>query len=238
MKPPQTKSQIKKLAKEFNLKYKSEWFDYMWVSSREEILLEFIGDCPDPIYIKYGKTPNERIENLDKFVKSKDFKKCLKRVGGSVTSLKNFKKETKLYNQIENKKFKKELLNLQNKIGKKLKKTLQIALITRTNIEKWKKWIMKHCLRHEWIHILLDKNKIQFQEINKKYWPYDEGINEYFSAYLDRTLDKLEKFRDKEDYPMQKKYWIYAIKFRELLKDKKTPHERKKTILDLMRGLR
>ncbi|GBE19614.1 hypothetical protein BMS3Abin17_00338 [archaeon BMS3Abin17] len=238
MSPLQIKSQIKKIAEEFNLKYNSEWFDYIWISSRQEILTEFIGDCPDPIYIKYGKTLNKRIENIDKFVKSLDFKKCLKRVGGQVTSRKNLKKEIKLYNKIENKKLRNELLKFHSKIGEKLKKTEYLALITKTKIPKWEKWIMKHCLRHEWIHILLEKNKIKFQKINKKYWPYDEGINEYIGAFLDEKLGDLEKFRDKENYSMEKKYWVYAIKFRELLEDKKTPKERKKTIVDLMGKLK
>ncbi|MFH1270674.1 MAG: hypothetical protein ABII03_03490, partial [Nanoarchaeota archaeon] len=80
MKPSQIKAQIKKLAKEFDLKYNPEWFNFMWITTRQEILTEYIGDCPDPIYMKYGKTPNERIKNIDKFVNSKDFKSCLKRV--------------------------------------------------------------------------------------------------------------------------------------------------------------
>ncbi|MBU0760429.1 MAG: hypothetical protein KJ858_01940, partial [Nanoarchaeota archaeon] len=220
MKPSQIKAQIKKLAKEFDLKYNPEWFNFMWITTRQEILTEYIGDCPDPIYMKYGKTPNERIKNIDKFVNSKDFKSCLKRVGGQVTSRKEWKKELKWFKKIEDISLRNELLKLHYQIKKKLDKTEHLALLTKTKIIKWKKWMMTHCLRHEWIHILLDKNKVQFQEINKKYWPYDEGINEYLGCYLDGTLSKLEKFRDKETYPMEHKNWVYAIKLRELLKEK------------------
>jgi hypothetical protein len=57
-------------------------------------------------------------------------------------------------------------------------------------------------------------------------------------TYLDGTLNKLEKFRDKEKYPYEKKYWIYAIKFRSLLKNAKTSKEKKKEILNLMKKLK
>jgi hypothetical protein len=113
-----------------------------------------------------------------------------------------------------------------------------LALLTIPRNKKEKEWQMRFCLRHEWIHILLDNNKIQFQEISKKYWPYDEGINEYMGTFLDGTLEKLEKFRDKENYPMEKKNWVYAIKLRELFKDKKIPRDRKKAILNLISNLK
>ena len=93
MKINQIKSQIRKIAKEFDLKYKAEWFNVMWISKRQEILTEYIGDCPDPIYNKYGKTAEQRIKNLDKFVNSKDFLNCLKRFGGQVAEKRTLKKE-------------------------------------------------------------------------------------------------------------------------------------------------
>jgi len=37
MNTTQLKSQIKKIAKEFNLKYNPDWFGYMWISVRHEI---------------------------------------------------------------------------------------------------------------------------------------------------------------------------------------------------------
>lgn len=237
MKINQIKSQIKKIAKEFDLKYKAEWFNIMWISKRQEILTEFIGDCPDPLYNKYGKSLEQRIRNLNKFVNSKDFLNCLKRFGGQVAEKRTLKKEENWYKKIQNKKIRLELLKLNAKIKTKLKKTNQIALLTKTNIKKEKDWLGKYILRHEWIHILLHKNKVSFQEVHKKYWSYDEGINEYLGAYLDRTLNKLEKFRDKETYPMEKKNWVYAIKFRELLKNKTTSKQRKETIKELVKRL-
>jgi hypothetical protein len=238
MKIRDIKLQIKKLARNFDLRYQKEWFQYLWISTCEEILSEYIGDCPDPIYWKYGKTKEDKIKHIDKFLASKDFKSCLKRVGGSVASKKSTKEQLKLINKIPNKKIKEEMLKLYNKVNKKIGKADYIALLTRTKIKKHYEWQMKYGLRHEWIHILLGKNKIKFQEIDKKLWPYDEGINEYLGAYIDNNLNKLEKLRDKEKYPMEKKNWIYAIKFKKILQDKKTPKDRKKALKELMKRLR
>lgn len=232
------KSQIKKLAKDFDLKYDFEWFKYLWISVRHEILTEYIGECPDPLYQKYGKSSKQRIKNIDKFMSSKDFENCLKRYGGQVATKGGLKKEEKLMKQIKDKKLKNELLKFNEKLKKQFGKSDFLALLTIPRNKKEKEWQMKFCLRHEWIHILVQKNKIHFQDISKKYWPYDEGIDEYMAAYLDNTLNKLEKFRDKENYPMERKNWVYAIKFRELLKEKNTPKERKKAIFDLIFDLK
>ncbi|MDP4039561.1 MAG: hypothetical protein Q8P57_03210 [Candidatus Pacearchaeota archaeon] len=232
------KSHIKKLAEKFDLKYNPNWFKHLWISVRHEILTEYIGNCPDPIYQKYGKTAKQKIKNIDKFVNSKDFQNCLKRYGGQVSQKSELKQEEKWIKKIDNEELRNELLKFHEELKNQFGETDFLALLTIPRNEKEKEWQMRFCLRHEWIHILLDKNKIQFQEIAKKYWPYDEGINEYMGAYLDGTLNKFEKFRDKEDYPMEKKYWVYAIKLRELLKDKKTSEERKKALLDLISDLK
>jgi hypothetical protein len=232
------KSQIKKLAEEFDLKYNPNWFRHLWISVRHEILTEYIGTCPDPIYQKYGKTAEQRIKNIDKFVNSKDFQDCLKRYGGQVAQKSELKQEEKWIKQIKNEELKNELLKFHAKIKNQFGKANFLALLTIPRNKKEKEWQMRFCLRHEWIHILLDNNKIQFQEISKKYWPYDEGINEYMGTFLDGTLEKLEKFRDKENYPMEKKNWVYAIKLRELFKDKKIPRDRKKAILNLISNLK
>ena len=232
------KFQIKKVAEEFDLKYQSNWFKHLWISVRSEILIEYLGTCPDPIYQKYGKTAESRIKNIDKFVNSKDFQDCLKRYGGQIAQKSELKQEEEWIKQIKNGKLKNELLKFHERIKNQFGKTDFLALLTIPRNKKEKEWQMKFCLRHEWIHVLLNKNNIQFQKIDKRYWPYDEGINEYLGAYLDKTLDKLEQFRDKENYPMEKKNWIYSIKLRELLKDKNTPKQRKKSIFNLISDLK
>lgn len=238
MKIQEAKSQIKELAEDFDLKYNPNWFKYLWISVRHEILTEYIGTCPDPIYQKYGNTIEQRVKNINKFVKSKDFRGCLKRYGGQVAEKRELKREEKWIRQIKDEKLRKELLKFYKKLKRQFGEANYLALLTIPRNQKEEDLQLNFYLKHEWIHILLNKNRIYFQEIAKQFWPYDEGINEYMGAYLDGNLDKLEKFKDKEDYPMEKKYWDYAIKFRELLKDKNTPKERKKTILDLVFNLK
>lgn len=238
MRIQEVKSQIEKLAKEFDLRYRSDWFKHLWISARHEILKEYIGDCPDPIYQKYGKDQKQRIENIEKFVKSKEFKKCLKRYGGQVSQKSELKKEEKWIKKIKDERLKNELLKFNQKLRNKFGENYFLTLMTIPKNKKEKEWQIKFCLRHEWIHILLESNKIHFQRISKKYWTYDEGINEYMGAYLDGELNKLEKFKEKENYPMEKKYWIYAIKLREIFKDKKNSKERKKAIFKLISNLK
>jgi hypothetical protein len=232
------KQEIKKLASEFGLKYKPEWFNYIWISPRENALLEYVGECPDPIYVKYGKTSRKRIKNIDKFVNSEDFRKCLKRFGGQVISREDSRKYEEHIGLIHNKKLKQKLLKILGKIKKRLGKAKVIALMTSTNIKKWRKWLMKSCLRHEWLHVLVRCNKIRFQDIDKKFWPYDEGIVEYFGAFIDGKLYNLEEMTNKVKYAMEHKYFVYAIRFKELFKDRKTPKEKKQALLGLIKKLK
>lgn len=232
------KNQIRKLAKDFGLKYDTTWFDLMWIPTRAEILSEYIGGCPDPLYAKYGKTPSQKIANITRFVNSKDFKSCLKRYGGQAASKSGIIQEVKFTKKIKDKWLKEEMLEFYKKLALKLSKASHVALLTIPKNKKEKSWLMKFILRHEWIHILLQKNEVHFQDIKKSYWVYDEGINEYMGAYLDNTLPKLEKFRDKEKYPLEKQNWIYALKFRTLFENCKTPKERKRALIKLLKSLK
>lgn len=231
--PAAIKSQLKHLASEFNLEYNPNWFNYDWISKKQEILDEFLSDCPDPLYNKYGKTVPQRIKNLDKFVNSRDFKSCLKRFGGQVCTKKGLKDNKEILKKISNQEVKKELKKLIKTANKYLKNSDSVALLTKTLIKKEQEWLMKYILRHEWIHILLYKNSIQFKKKGIKYYPYDEGLNQYLAAFADNNLKKLEVFRDEEDYSVEKKGWIYAIKFRNWLKDSKTPEERRNKIQEI-----
>ena len=234
MKTSEIKNQLKKIAQDFGLKYNSNWFNVLWISKRHEILTEYVGICPDPIYQKYGKTAEQRIKNIDKFVNSADFKECVKRYGGQVVTRRGLEIIEKNYKKIKNLKLKKELLKLNKKIKDNLGKNKCLALLTRSKIKSEEEKIKTIILRHEWIHILIDENNLGFEELGKNiYWKYNEGLVTYFENYLDKTLKKLEMKLDRERYPMEKYYYLYGLKFRELMKNKKTPKERKEVILKL-----
>ena len=229
---------IKKLAKEFDLKYDIKWFKVIWIKKEEEILNQFLSECEDPIYRKYGITIKERIENLQKFVNSKDYKKCIKRYGGFITSKEDIKKFKKLIISLPESSIKKYLMKYCNRTLKQLGNNKFIVFLTKTKIKSEKDDLIKNILRHEYIHRLLFQNEVHFSKIKNDYWKYDEGLNEYLGAYIDRNLDKLEKFKNKEKYSYEKQYWIYAIKFRKLFENKNTPKKRKQIINNLIKKLK
>ncbi len=232
------KLQLKKLAKDFGLNFYSNWFVYDWISKKQEILTEFLSTCPDPLYNKYGRTVKERLNNLDKSVSSADFKKCCKLFGGQVYTKKGLQNDKKTLQRINNPLVKKELKQLIKIAEKHLINSDNVALLTRTNIKKEKEWLFEHILIHEWIHLLLYKNNVKFQKKGATYYAYDEGLCDYFCALAGNNLNKLELFRDKQPYPLEKSGWIYAIKFRYWLKNCKTPKDRKRKIWEIYNELR
>lgn len=230
------KQQLKKLSKEFNLKYDPNWFNYLWISKREARYLEYIGMCFDPIYTKFGKTAKEMIKNIEKFERSKELKKILHEYSGQAITKPEVLDNLRNCKLIKNKKLKNELTKLNKRILKNLKEK-NLALLTKTNKKKEKEKLLNSILVHEWIHLLLIKNKIYFQEKNKKLWKYDEGLVTYLEFYIKKRLNYLEYTKKRTTYASNKKYYIYAIKFREILKNVKTPKEKLNLIKELKKKL-
>lgn len=230
------KSQLRKFAKDFDLKYNKNWFNVMWISKRHARYLEYVGMCFDPIYTRFGRTAEKRIENIGKFESSKEFKKIKHGVGGQAITKKEVIKGIKDCKKIKNYKLGKELLELHKKIQSNLKEN-NLALLTQTNNKKHKNILLNSILVHEWIHLLLMKNKIYFKDISEKYWRYDEGLVTYCEYYIKKRLSYLESIKKKVKYPSQKVYYAYAIKFRKLFWDKNTPKERRQIINNLMKKL-
>ncbi len=232
MKISQIKIQLKNLAKEFDLKYKEEWFIHMFVSKRENILIEYIWMCPDPIYDKYGKNPSEREKNIEKLINSKEFQELTNRYGGQVIRKKSFNEFfLKRIKNIENKRIQKEFLKIYKKIKNRLKNQTEIAVLTKSNIEKEKEFVKKVILVHEWVHVILFKNNINFNKYDGKSWQYNEGLVTFCQAFIGKSLDELEIKVRKETYPMEKQYYVYALKFKKLLENVNSPKERRKIIL-------
>jgi len=231
------KSQLKKLAKDFDLKYNPEWFNFIWISKRHARYLEYIGMCFDPIYTGFGKTVGKRIENISKFESSREYKKIKNEFSGQAITKKEVLKGIKDCKRIENIYLRKELLGLHEKILKNLKEN-NLALLTKTKNKKHKEILLNSILKHEWIHLLLIKNKIYFKSISEKLWKYDEGLVTYLEYYSSKRLNYLESTKRKIKYPSQRAYFIYAIKFRKLLQEKSGPKSRKEAILSLMKNLK
>ena len=231
------KNQIKNLAKDFDLKFNPSWFNVMWISKRNAIYLQYVGMCFDPIYTRFGKTIEKRIENIRKFESSKEFEKIKHQFGGQAITNEEVMKGIKDCKKIKDSKLRIELLSLHKNIKSNLKED-NLALLTETNSKKHKEILLNSILVHEWIHLLLMKNRVYFKSISEKYWKYDEGLVTYLENYISKKLNYLESIKKKTKYPSQKIYFIYAIKFRELLKDKQIPKERKMIINKLMKNLK
>jgi len=230
------KKELKKIAKEFGLKYNPFWFNVIWISKRHARYLEYVGMCFDPIYTRFGKTIEKRIGNIEKFEFSKEFKKIKNEFSGQAITKIEVLEGIKNCKKIKDLKLRNELLNLHNKIKLNLKQG-SLALLTKTNNKKQKEILLNSILLHEWIHHLLIKNKIYFKSISEKYWKYDEGLVTYLEYYVKNKLNYLESIKSKIKYPSQKIYFIYAMRFRELFKDKKIPAERKKVLLSLLKKI-
>ena len=230
------KERLNKLAKEFDLRFNKNWFNFMWVSKKHARYLEYIGMCFDPIYTRFGKTIEKRLENMEKFEISKEFKKIKHEFSGQAITKKEVLENIKNCKKIKNVKLKEDLLNLHKKILKNIKEG-NLALLTETKNKKQKETLLNSILMHEWIHHLLIKNKIYFKSLSEKYWKYDEGIVTYLEFYIKNKLSFLESIKKKTKYPNQKQYYLYAIKFRDLLKEIDKPKERKEKIINLRKSL-
>lgn len=229
-------NKLKKLAEEFDLKFNKNWFSYIWISKRHARYLEYTGMCFDPVYTRFGKTIEKRIANIEKFESSEEFKKIKKEFSGQAITKKEINKGIKHCKKIKNKKIKEELLSLYYKIGHNLKEG-NLALLTETKNKKQKEILLKNILLHEWIHHLLIKNNIYFKSVSESYWKYDEGLVTYLEYSINKRLSYLELIKNKIKYPNQKQYYIYAIKFRELLKNITNPREKKEKIINLRNSL-
>lgn len=227
------KSRLRRLAKEFNLRFSETWFKLIWISKRENILLEYMWMCPDPIYNKYGKTPYERAKNIECFIDSEEFKECLGRFGGQVIERNTFKKYFPGWiNEIENLEVMGELYSIYKKILGAIGMGSRIAVLTKSSkkseIEKVKSFV----LFHEFIHILVNENKLDFKD-----WRYNEGLVTYFQEFSDSNLGKLEENVKRTKYDFQKQYYIYAIKFRDLFNKMNNAERRKQAIIKMKNSL-
>jgi hypothetical protein len=228
------KNKLKKLAEEFDLKFYKNWFKHIWISKKENIFLEYIWMCPDPIYNKYGTDPYVRAKNIENFLSSEDFKKCLPRYGGQVIDKKNFKRYFLAWiTKIENLEIMKAYKDIYNKINKSLTNCQKIAILTKSNKKNETEDLKSSVLLHEWIHVLLEENNLRIRD-----WKHNEGLVTYLESFSEEKLKELEKkviFWKK--YNFQKQYYIYAIKFRELLKNVPEPKRRKEEIINLRESL-
>ncbi len=229
------KSLLKKVAKEFDLKFdQKNKFKYLILTKKEIIIRNFLGDCPDPIYIKHGNHDKNKIGvNLVKYLKTKDYKKDFSTPQGCVITQGNLKRELKLIPKIPDEKLKKEIKNFYNKIKKKIGNSKRLTLIWKPIKKEEKSEQRKEILLHEFIHELAEYNKIRIRD-----WRWNEGLITYITYFV---IGKLYRVKEKPKLKQNKMWLIYAEYTRrwiELLENVENPKERKKIILKKVKELK
>ena len=162
------KTDLKNLANAFSLQSTKIQQNYLLCTKEEIILRNFLGGCPDPVYISYGnKKTNNRTDALIKFSKTKDFKEYCKKPQACVINRKELRTEISLAQKISDSDLKSKTLTLYTKIKNKLNKQEKLVLIWKPS--KKEKTLFKEILLHELIHLLLEKNNLRL-----KSWKWNE----------------------------------------------------------------
>ncbi|MCK4647526.1 hypothetical protein KAT24_01185 [Candidatus Pacearchaeota archaeon] len=205
---------LENLSEKLNLNFNKDWFGYVWVTKEQEILTVYLSDCRDSIYEKYGHEISERVNNLENFYNSKDYKNLIKICGGQVISKKSFAGYREFVSDFKNKEIKNILLDFCDRIDKKIGKLEKVAVLTETDIETEKENLLNGILSHEWIHILLEQNNL-----HTKNWKYNEGLVTYIDYSMRNKLDELESYEKEMNSDFGKEYFRNAILFRNLVKN-------------------
>ncbi len=224
----QIKSLLRKVAKEFNLKLDSNnKFKFLILTKREIIIRNFLGGCPDPLYVKHGnKLRNKRPDALIRYLKSEDYKKDVKSPHACVISKGELNREKMLAFKITNKPLKKETLEMYNKIEKKIGNSHKLTLVWRPSKKEKNSHWRNEIILHEFVHELLEDNNIR-----PKSWKWNEGLVTYITHFV---LGKHKKFEKSPPLGKSKMWNIYARythKWAKLLRGVNDPKVRIKIIL-------
>ena len=226
------KKKLKEVARGFDLKFSFKGkFKYLILTKREIIIKNFLGRCPDPSMIKYGNQIKSKIpKGLLKYLKSKDYDSEVKSEQGCVIRKSDMKYELGFSSKIDDKKVRREVEKLYQKIRQKFGTSERLTLIwnpTRKDLKYF-----DEILLHEFIHELMEYNGIR-----PKSWEWNEGLVTYLTSFaLNRYKKCEEKPKLKNKNPMTTIYTQYTSKVAVLLKDAKTSKERKKLILTISKN--
>lgn len=219
---------LKKLAEEFDMNFDISIFKKNIVSEQDCLLLQFISGAPVNGFDKFGTALKQRAKNIDRFLAS-DMSVYYNKGDGLVV---NIAEAFGVIKNIENPKTKKRLTILLN--GFKAYCGEAVVLGKPGKTSEREKMNSVRVLYHEWIHVLVDYNKLTF-----KNWKYNEAFTIYLEHYLktmdNRDLESLKKEVEEETSNMEhkKRYdivTIYMGRFIKLFSDKRTPEDRMATL--------
>ena len=208
---------LKRLAMEFNMEFDKHIFKKNIVNKQDCILLQFITGSPiPPRFNKFGITLKQRAENIDDFLSSD---KSAYYGDGLVVDIAETSGTIKA---IKNQKIKKRLMFLLNSFNTYSGEAVVLGK-PENAVEKNK---ITGVLYHEWIHVLVEYNKLTFRD-----WRYNEAFTVYLEHYLKTTDNKdieylkgtVKKASHKKGYGMVTRR---MGKFIKLFAGKDTPEER------------
>lgn len=214
---------IQRIAREFDLDYREESYRSILLTKREIILGTYL---VVPVLEKYGASPAERAGNAEEFVRSSDFAKSIApgKLPGRVINRDNLKVERAVIPDIGDPGLQAEYAALYDKLERHLQGPW-LVMLGMPETEDEHQQALDNTV-HEFLHVLLWDNDIIFQARGKS-WEWDEGLATYLVAFLGReNLDALSRLG-----PRYESYLEWGRRWRELLRDKRTPEERKSAIM-------
>lgn len=235
------REQIKTVASDFSLDYNDQYFVVNFLSSENVLLLLFLMGRSLNLESSYGSTVTERIANLDSFKSSQAFHDLAATPLGVVVEKATLQIVLqKVYGDIRS-----HLHNLYESLDWGAK--VQVSQSTTTEVTVAVSEIstasatqqIQALLLHEWLHLLLWSNDINFQKIEKKYWKEDEGLTKYLELYLETMkrdlgniiMDKLQALSEKDSAWKTRIKLEAALKWNRRLKSANDPGERKRILL-------
>ncbi len=213
---------VQTLAKEFNLTFrKKNNYQHLICTKRQIIIRNFLGQCPDPLYIAHGNMTAQRGMTLHRFLKSKSYQQELQKPQGCVIHQEELAKELRIINTIKGTLYK-EVDQLYKHINQRMHHKRRLTLIWKATKKEQK--IFEEILLHEFIHELLEDNNLR-----PRSWTYNEGLTTYLTHYaLGRHTIFEQHLVSKEK--MWNIYALHAHQWAKLFRNAKTPKERKKII--------
>jgi len=214
---------LKKLANDFGLEFNAKKFNVVFIPKEEVILYLYLIGCPDKEYPKYGKTQVQRMKNIEKFLKSKEFSVLKRKYAGTIIEKKALNNIR--LNQIRNNQTRRKCFKIVSNLKKRKDLTALLPIIKN---QKERKFLLNVILFHEWIHTLLLENGIYFQRKTIAKWYLDEGLVSYMQLFSEKGKSNLgNKANNYKNSNVRKGFLIWN----KLLKDKLTPKERHNAIL-------
>ncbi len=204
------KQTIKKFSKKYGLKYNSKWFRCIFLPYKESLIKKFLSGSP---LIGYGFDKREkRFKNLNRFIKSELFKTMNKgkRNHANIISFNDFEREKNEINRIKEFKLREKVRSIYGKIEKKFKAKYLVILPKSGSYNL-------QILTHEWMHILLNKNKVKKK--GRGYDWFNEGLATLTEYLVSNKTNKLKD--DVKNIKVRHMYLKYALKWKEKLKKSK-----------------